>query len=90
MTLEGQYRSEGTWSVSDDGTRCVTVDELRSRGGLSEWGGVRYSGTWDTVHETNCYQVYYGDVIEYWFRVSGPHHLESGESDIIQGRAFHL
>ena len=89
-TLEGQYRSDGTWIVNDDGTRCVTVDELRRRSGAGEWDGARYSGAWDTVHETNCYQVHYGDDIEYWFRVSGPHHLESGESDIIQGRAFYL
>ena len=36
------------------------------------------------------YQVYFGGPIEYWFRVSGPHHLDSGESDIVQGRAFYL
>ena len=90
VTLQGQYRSEGTWSVSDDGTRCVTVDDLRSHRVLDQWDGGAYFGVWDTVHETNCYQVHYGDDIEYWFRVSGPHHLDSGESDIIQGRAFYL
>ena len=90
VTLEGQYRSEGTWYVSDDGTRCVTIAELRSRTVSDLWDGLRYYGKWDTVHQTNCYQVYYGDTIEYWFRVSGPHHLDSGESDIVQGRAFYL
>ena len=89
-TMLGQYRSDGTWSVNDDGTRCVTVDELRKRRGHDAYDGPRYSGRWDAIHETNCYQVYYGDSIEYWFRVNGPHHLDSGESDIVQGRAFYL
>ena len=89
-TLQGDYRSDGTWSVNKDGTRCVTVDELRRRRGHDAWDGPRYSGVWDTLHETNCYQVHFGGPIEYWFRVTGPHHLDSGESDIVQGRAFYL
>ena len=89
-TLKGQYRSDGTWTVNEDGTRCVTVHELRKRRGYDHYDGPRYSGRWATVHETNCYQVYFGGTIEYWFRVSGPHHLDSGESDIVQGRAFYL
>ena len=89
-TLKGQYRSDGTWTVNDDGTRCVTVRELRKRRGYDHYDGPRYSGRWATVHETNCYEVYFGGTIEYWFRVSGPHHLDSGESDIVQGRAFYL
>ena len=89
-TLKGQYRSDGTWTVDDDGTRCVTVDELRKRRGRDQWDGPFYWGRWATVQETNCYEVYFGGAIEYWFRVSGPHHLDSGESDIVQGRAFYL
>ena len=98
-TLKGEYRSDGTWTVNEDGTRCVTVDELRKRRGYDydddqlysgRYDGQLYSGRWATVQETNCYQVYFGGTIEYWFRVSGPHHLDSGESDIVQGRAFYL
>ena len=98
-TLKGEYRSDGTWTVDEDGVRCVTVDELRQRRGYDydddqlysgRYDGPLYSGRWATVHETNCYQVYFGDTIEYWFRVSGPHHLDSGESDIVEGRAFYL
>ena len=98
-TLKGEYRSDGTWTVDDDGIRCVTVDELRKRRGYDYYDdqlyaglydGQLYSGRWATVHETNCYEVYFGGPIEYWFRVSGPHHLDSGESDIVQGRAFYL
>ena len=89
-TLKGQYRSDGTWTVNDDGTRCVTVHELRKRRGYDHYDGPLYSGRWATVQETNCYEVYFGGTIEYWFRVSGPHHLDSGESDIVQGRAFYL
>ena len=98
-TLKGEYRSDGTWTVDEDGIRCVTVDELRKRRGYDysddqlysgRYDGPLYSGRWATVHETNCYQVYFGDTIEYWFRVSGPHHLDSGESDIVEGRAFYL
>ncbi|MDD9994041.1 MAG: hypothetical protein OXP75_19760 [Rhodospirillales bacterium] len=98
-TLKGEYRSDGTWTVDGDGIRCVTVDELRKRRGYDyyddqlysgRYDGQLYSGRWATVHETNCYEVYFGGPIEYWFRVSGPHHLDSGESDIVQGRAFYL
>ena len=89
-TLKGQYRSDGTWTVNDDGTRCVTVHELRKRRGYNHYDGPLYSGRWATVQETNCYEVNFGGTIEYWFRVSGPHHLDSGESDIVQGRAFYL
>ena len=89
-TLKGEYRSDGTWTVDEDGVRCVTVDELRQRRGYDYYADQLYSGRWATVHETNCYQVYFGDTIEYWFRVSGPHHLDSGESDIVEGRAFYL
>ena len=89
-TLKGQYRSDGTWTVNEDGTRCVTVHELRKRRRNGNYDGPPYSGRWATVHETNCYEVYFGGPIEYWFRVSGPHHLDSGESDIVQGRAFYL
>ena len=89
-TLKGQYRSDGTWTVNEDGTRCVTVDELRKRRGYDHYDGPPYSGRWATVHQTNCYEVYFDGAIEYWFRVSGPHHLDSGESDIVQGRAFYL
>ena len=98
-TLKGEYRSDGTWTVDDDGIRCVTVDELRKRRGddydddqlySGRYDGPLYSGRWATVQETNCYQVYFGGTTEYWFRVSGPHHLDSGESDIVQGRAFYL
>lgn len=90
VTLKGQYRSDGTWSVNDDGTRCVTVDELRRRSGEHAWNGPRYSGDWATVHGTNCYQVYYEGDTEYWFRESGTHYLGGGESDIVQGRPFTL
>ena len=98
-TLKGEYRSDGTWTVNEDGTRCVTVDELRQRRGddyyadqlyTGRYDGHFYYGRWATVQETNCYEVYFGGTIEYWFRVSGPHHLDSGESDIVEGRAFYL
>ncbi len=98
-TLKGEYRSDGTWTVNEDGVRCVTVDELRKRRGddyyddqlySGRYDGPLYSGRWATVQETNCYEVYFGGTIEYWFRVSGPHHLDSGESDIVEGRAFYL
>ena len=98
-TLKGEYRSDGTWTVDEDGIRCVTVDELRERRGYDHYDDQLYSGLydgqlywgrWATVQETNCYEVYFAGPIEYWFRVSGPHHLDSGESDIVQGRAFYL
>ena len=98
-TLKGEYRSDGTWTVDEDGIRCVTVDELRKRRGYDHYDDQLYSGLydgqlywgrWATVQETNCYEVYFAGPIEYWFRVSGPHHLDSGESDIVQGRAFYL
>ena len=98
-TMVGEYRSDGTWTVDEDGIRCVTVDELRKRRGddyyadqlyTGLYDGQLYYGRWATVQETNCYEVYFGDTIEYWFRVSGPHHLDSGESDIVEGRAFYL
>ena len=89
-TVHGVFRSAGAWTVADDGTRCVTVDGLRRRSAPDKWAGAPYRGAWDTIHGTNCYQVYYEGSIEYWFRESGPGHRESGESDIIEGRAYHL
>ena len=89
-TVHGVFRSAGTWTATDDGRRCVAVDGLRRRSAPDKWAGAPYSGAWDTIHGTSCYQVYHGGSVEYWFRVSGPDHRESGESDIIQGRAYQL
>ena len=46
-TLKGEYRSDGRWTVDDDGIRCVTVDELRKRRGYDYYADQLYSGLYD-------------------------------------------
>ena len=90
VTAEGEFRSAGTWSVTDDGTRCVTVEELKGIFRNLGWSYGPYTGRWETSHEMNCYRVYYEDDTEHWILVGGPHFLKSGKAIVMPGNPFDL
>ena len=85
VTAEGVFRSAGTWSVTDDGMRCVTIEGLKGNFRNRGWSFGPYRGKWETSHEMNCYRVYYEDDTETWILVSGPHFLKSGTAVIMPG-----
>lgn len=91
VTLRGYYFASGTWVVNDDGTRCITLDELKGRiRGMFGWTDGVHAGVWKASYEENCYRVYYEGHYEYWFLVSGPHYLKFGKTRIIPGNAYHM
>ena len=87
-TFQGMYRAQGTWSVRDDGIRCIALDPLR--GGRGGWRDGSYSGPWQKAYAQNCYRVYYEGEVEYRIRESGPHHLRSGIARILPGNPYGL
>jgi hypothetical protein len=90
VNRQGEFRSAGTWWINEDGARCLILEKLRFRDPDTGRLTYSYGEAWKKAYEANCYVSYFEGDTDHWILLSGPHHLKSGQSEIVPGNPFDL